>query len=691
MTRKIKLEPGNLRADFRPSTYDEKTRTMEVVWAVGARVKRYGWEGEFYEELSMKKAHVRLERLKRGASVLNNHGTGFWGGVKDLSDVLGVVEDAWIEEGREGVASIRFSSRPEVQGIIQDIRDGVIRNLSVGYRIHKMEELKQKSDEGLPVLRAVDWEPMEISFVAIPADAAAQARSTNTEAHSCEVTSENHEEENTMKKKGTRSESEKPEEQPAPVEGEKPLQEEKPEEGEKPEGEKPAEEEKPVEGEKPSEEPAAPSQEESARALEQGRQEEATRQAEIRKAVKLAGLSEEIAERLAVNPKVTLDQARAEIFKELEKNTSTRTFNSHQIEEKSMEQKLARRKAITNALLHRMNPGQYKLGEGENVFVHGSVLDLARKVLSMEGVSNVNDLSRSELVRRALHSTSDFPEILANTAGKALRDAYEGAPNTYSPFVTQRIVEDFKQVTSLQLSNGGRLEKVNEHGEYKRTTVNESAEKYVVEKFGLILGRTYELMMNDDLDAFTRIPAQLGIRVREKENQVFWSLIIANQVMMEDNKALFHVDHNNLVTPGTAISVASMGTIRSKMRLQKDLDGELMNLAASYLVIPAALETIADQFLSQNLLANQSNQINPFAGKLTPVVEPLLDAASATAWFMVASQAALRSAEHAVRPGGAPEVFVKDGWDVDGSEFKIRHEFGMRIVDYRGWQKNLGA
>lgn len=685
MTRKIKLEPGQLRADFRPATYDEKSRTMEVVWAVGAQVKRYGWEGEYMEELSMKKSHVRLERLKRGASVLNNHGTGFWGGVKDLGDVLGVVEDAWIEEGREGVASIRFSSRPEVQGIIQDIRDGIIRNLSVGYRIHKMEELKQKSEDGLPILRAVDWEPMEISFVAIPADAAAQSRSTNPESHSCEVTSENHEEENDMKKKGTRSESEKPEEE-KPSEEVKP--EEKPSEEVKPSEEAPSEE-KPEE-EKPSEEVKS-SEEEEARSVEMGRQAEATRQTEIRKAVKVAGLDEEIAERLTANTKMTLDEARGEIFKELEKRSSNPTFNNHTIQEKSMEQRQARRKAITNALLHRMNPGKYKLNEGENVFVQGSVLDLARKVLSMEGVSNVLDMSRSELVKRALHTSSDFPEILANTAGKALRDAYEGAPNTYSPFVTQRIVEDFKQITSLQLSNGGRLEKVNEHGEYKRTTVNESAEKYVVEKFGLILGRTYELMMNDDMDAFTRIPAKLGVRAREKENQIFWSLVIANQVMMEDNKALFHVDHNNLVTPGTAISVASMGLIRSKMRLQKDLDGELMNLAASYLVIPSALETIADQFLSQNLLANQSNLVNPFAGKLTPVVEPLLDAASATAWFMVASQSALQSAEHAVRPGGAPEVFVKDGWDVDGSEFKIRHEFGMRIVDYRGWQKNLGA
>jgi phage head maturation protease len=665
MTRKIKLEPGQMRADFRPSSFNEEKRTMDVVWAVGARVKRYGWDGEYYEELSMKRAHVNLDRLKRGASVLNNHGTGMFGGVRDLGDVIGVVEDAWIEEGKEGVATIRFSSRPEVQGIVQDIKDGIIRNLSVGYKINKMEELKQKSEDGFPVLRAVSWEPMEISFVAIPADAAAQSRSTNKELLSCEVVSENQEEETDMpKKKGQRSESEEPKEEPV-------IEEPKSEE--------------------PKEEPVI-EEPEAARAMELGKQEEAKRQIEIRKAVKLAGLGDDFADKFTGDVKITLDNVRAEIFKELETRSNKPTFNNFQIEEKSMEQKIARRNAVTNALLHRMDPTKYKLNEGENVFVQGSILDLARKVLSMEGThGDVLGMSRSEIVKRALHSTSDFSEILANTAGKSLRDAYMGAPNTYSPFVSQRIVEDFKEVTSLQIGNGGKLEKVNEHGEYKRTTLGESAEKYKVEKYGIIIGKTYELMMNDDLGAFTRIPAQLGIRAREKENQVFWALILGNQVMMEDNKALFHVDHNNLVNPGTAISVASLGALRSKMRLQKDLDGELMNLAAQYIVLPTSLETVADQFLSQNMLANQSNQINPFAGKLIPVVEPLLDGNSSIAWYLAASQQMLKSAEHAVRPGGAPEVFVKDGWDVDGQEFKIRHEFGMRIVDYRGFQKNLGA
>lgn len=211
--RKIKLGGNSIRASFSPKSYDEKSNTMDLVWTTGEKVKRSSWfDGPFYEELSLKKSHVRLDRLNSGAPLLNNHGTGMFGGVRDLSDVIGVVERASIKDG-EGTATVRFSSREELQGIIRDIKEGIIRNVSVGYRVHKFEELKDKVDD-LPVLRAVDWEPMELSFVGIPADAGAQSRSHDP-TNDCEIIkqeSEGHE----MSKKITRSEEPKaPEETPA--------------------------------------------------------------------------------------------------------------------------------------------------------------------------------------------------------------------------------------------------------------------------------------------------------------------------------------------------------------------------------------------------------------------------------------------------------------------------------------------
>ena len=115
-----------------------------------------------------------------------------------------------------------------------------------------------------------------------------------------------------------------------------------------------------------------------------------------------------------------------------------------------MENQELRKRAAVNGLLHRFDPKKYSLSNDDREFRQDSIIDLARKYLHSNGVSNAYDMTRRELVQRALHSTSDFPEILANVANKILRDAYEGVPNTFQPFVTMRNAKDFKELTSLQ-------------------------------------------------------------------------------------------------------------------------------------------------------------------------------------------------------------------------------------------------
>jgi len=452
---------------------------------------------------------------------------------------------------------------------------------------------------------------------------------------------------------------------------------------------KPAEDEAPkVEGEAAPERSATTGIATGAVNAEEIRALEITRQEEIRKAVRTAKLDEAFADGL-VKGKNTLDEARALIFKEMEKRTENKTSNQR-VEVGNMDTVNARSEAAVRGLLHRYNPDKYKLQPGDGNFRQDSMVDLARNFLAAEGVRGVFDMTRSEIAKRALHSTSDFPNVLANTANKALRDAYQGAPNTYAPFVSPKSVKDFKEVSSVQLGNGGKLEQVNEHGEYQRTTLAESAEKYKVEKYGLVLGKTYELMVNDDLGAFTRVPAQLGVRAREKENEIFWGLIIANQVMLEDGLAMFHATHGNLTASGTAISVASLGVARKSLRLMKDLEGELLNLTPKYLVVPPSIETVADQFVSQ-VTPSQGSEVNPFANRLQVISEPRLEAASAIAWYAMAGKEQVPMAEMALIDGQGPEMFVREGFDIDGMELKIRHIFGMRVVDYRGFYKNAGA
>ena len=174
MTQKtVDLPKFGRAAEVRSASFSEADNTIEVVWTTGAPVRRYSYrEGVNYvETLEVSKEAVRLERLNAGAPFLNTHSDS------NLSDVIGsVVPGSARIEGGKGVATIRLSSAAEDAGIVGKIRDGVIRNISVGYSIHKVERsvTSDGSDEEWLV---VDWEPMEISAVPVPADAGSQIRS----------------------------------------------------------------------------------------------------------------------------------------------------------------------------------------------------------------------------------------------------------------------------------------------------------------------------------------------------------------------------------------------------------------------------------------------------------------------------------------------------------------------------------
>jgi hypothetical protein len=96
--------------------------------------------------------------------------------------------------------------------------------------------------------------------------------------------------------------------------------------------------------------------------------------------------------------------------------------------------------------------------------------------------------------------------------------------------------------------------------------------------------------------------------------------------------------------------------------------------------------------VSQNLLASQSSNINPFAGKLTVVAEPRLDANSTTAWYLAASPDQVDIIVLATLEGeNGPRVDSRVGFDVDGIEIKISHDVAAKVVDFRGLYKNPGA
>jgi len=129
------------------------------------------------------------------------------------------------------------------------------------------------------------------------------------------------------------------------------------------------------------------------------------------------------------------------------------------------------------------------------------------------------------------------------------------------------------------------------------------------------------------------------------------------------------------------------------MRKQKGLNGRLINVMAKYLLVPAAIETVAEQFVTQtNIIYTKSSDYNPFANKLQVIAEPRLDAASAISWYLAADPAQIDTIEYAYLEG-QEGVYLESrvGFDVDGVELKARLDFAAKAIDWRGFWRNPGA
>ena len=154
-TRKMKAGPLERSITLQREAIDESARTIEVAFSSEEPVER--WFGN--EILDHSATSVRLGRLQNGGAVLVGH---------DHREHVGVVESVNIDSDRRGRATVRFGNSALAVEKFNDVKDGILRHISVGYRIHEMK-LERSADDG-DDYRATDWEPFEISFVSVPAD-----------------------------------------------------------------------------------------------------------------------------------------------------------------------------------------------------------------------------------------------------------------------------------------------------------------------------------------------------------------------------------------------------------------------------------------------------------------------------------------------------------------------------------------
>ena len=270
---------------------------------------------------------------------------------------------------------------------------------------------------------------------------------------------------------------------------------------------------------------------------------------------------------------------------------------------------------------------------------------------------------------------------------------YENEPASHRQWCNFVTAPDFKTQTRVKLAEAPDLLLVNEGGEYEHGTMGDEAESYQLASYGRIFSITRQAIINDDLSAFTRLPQAFGQAGRRKEADLVYSILTTNG-NMADGTALFHADHNNLLTAG-ALSIATLGEAKATLRKQTGPNGGLLNIVPRYLIVPAEMETDAEEIIASIRIKKSSGdevENLEWVRNLELVVEPRLDEDSITAWYMAGHYMQTDTIECAHLDGNESIMLDEEnGFDVAGVRVRATLDFAAKAIDWRGMLKNPGS
>ncbi|MBD9395144.1 ClpP-like prohead protease/major capsid protein fusion protein [Acidovorax sp. ACV01] len=348
------------------------------------------------------------------------------------------------------------------------------------------------------------------------------------------------------------------------------------------------------------------------------------------------------------------------------------------------------RGATENALLARA--GLVK-AEGANPFRGYSLAELARASLTRAGFKSDGMDKKTFIGNAFTHSTSDFPGLLANVANRSLLLGYQEAEETFQLWTRAGTLPDFRPGSRVDLNMFPSLRKVAEGAEYKYITVGERGAPVMLATYGELFSITRQAIINDDIDAFTRVPRMMGRAAIRTIGDLVYAILTANPTM-QDGVALFHADHANLLT-GAALSTASVDAMRSAMALQKQ-GASVLNMRMKHLLVPVALQgtanVVRDSEFEVGATTRNNTTPNSVRGTFEVISDARLDAASSTTWYGAGGAQMHDTIEVNYLDGNdQPYLEQRQGWNVDGTEFKVRIDAGVSALDWKALAKNPGA
>lgn len=620
---------GNYCRETTIDHVDTDSRTVELSFSSETPYGR--WFGD--EILCHDEECINLERFNNGlGTVLFNH---------DRDAVVGHVEKVWLEDNR-GKALVRFDTDEQSETIFQKVQSGTLQGVSVGYAIYRYEVLEDedtKSTNGRfngPAYVVTDWEPLEISIVSVPADPTVGVGRSAEEIHTSIDTQEDN----------TRMDQEKTLE----------VQEVKSTE--------------PVE--------TGLTQADLQKAMEQERKRTSEITALFRD-FDVEGADE------AIVMGVSVDEARAMVMDQLRARNKGVSVTMGEAESDKF------RAAAQDAVLMAAGIPVAEPAPGANELRGYSMIEMARESLRRECDTKANFGDNMEMARAAINSTSTFPAIMSNLANKSVMTGFNEAETTYQIWAGKGSNRDFKEAARVALSEAGNLELVPEGGQFQQDFLGEASARTKVATYGKLFSLTRQAIINDDLGLFSKIATKYGSAAKRLVNKMVYAQLTGN-VKMQDNIALFDTKHGNVAGTGEALSVKAIAKAITAMRRQKGITGDAtLNITPKYLVVPPELEMTAYQIVNSTAAVDGANSgvVNPYKGRFVVVADAELT--DPDAWYLVADASQHDTIEVTYLNGvETPRLETRQGFDVDGIEYKVAFDCGVSALDFRGVFKNAG-
>lgn len=309
-------------------------------------------------------------------------------------------------------------------------------------------------------------------------------------------------------------------------------------------------------------------------------------------------------------------------------------------------------------------------------------------------------------------STSDFPNLFGDILDRQILAAYRQQPVAWEMVAKRGRTRDFRTVKRFTLDGGEAiLTKVKQLAEYPAAALTDGAYSYAVEKYGRTLPLAWEDFINDDLDTLRDTPNRLGNGARRSEEYFATDLYAGTT---GPDGTYFASGNSNIVTSNPVLSISALQTAFAKLAAQVDTDGAPIYIEGAVLVVPPALQVVAENILHATEILSaagggdgtgndQVRTANWMRNRVRLQVNPWLPIISttngSTSWYLFADPNVGRPAmevgflighevpelfvksPNAMRVGGG-QVSPEDGdFETDGVNYKVRHVFGGTLMD----------